>query len=246
MIRRVPYAALLVALSPAILLTACSGGKDSAAEKPAGDEDPGLSGALGDQITVDPDLVGQNEAANAATTRPASNALPPEARGAQAIALARTDAQQMVGGASRMKVVPQAETVAGQLPASATLTAAARAAASPAGQGDCAKKARYTMQWAAKLPETFPVYPRGSVQEAAGTDEGRCSLRVVNFQTAVPLTDVLNFYYTRAANAGFSAQHVRDGREDVLGGVKGASSYVVYARKLEGGTTEVDLITSGG
>ncbi|MXP24515.1 hypothetical protein GRI39_00425 [Altererythrobacter indicus] len=237
--------ALLVIVSPAVLATGCSS-KRSDGETPVAENDPALSGALGDQITVDPDLVGQNGGSNAASIRSSRGALPPEARGRQAIALARTDALQMVGGANKLKQVPDPVEVKGTLPLSATLTAAARAAASPAGQGDCASKATYTMQWAAKLPQTFPVYPRGSVQEAAGNDQGACSLRVVNFQTAVPLGDVLNFYFTRASTAGFSAQHVRDGSDDVLGGVKGKQSYVVYARKLDDGATEVDLITSGG
>lgn len=237
--------ALMLVLSPAVMLASCGSKRDSA-EAPTQENDPALSGALGDQITIDPDLVGQNGGNTAASTRSSSGALPPEARGRQAIALARTDALQMLGGANQIKQVPDPVVVEGKLPPSATLTAAARAAASPAGQGDCAKKASYNMQWAAKLPQTFPVYPRGSVQEAAGNDTGACSLRVVNFQTAVPLGDVLNFYFTRASAAGFSAEHVRDGREDVLGGVKGKQSYVVYARKLDDGATEVDLITSGG
>ena len=236
--------ALLLVMFPAMALTSC-GSKRSDPQAPVEEGDPALSGALGDQITIDPDLVGQNGGNNAASIRSSSGALPPEARGRQAVALARTDALRIVGGANRLKQVPDPVVVEGRLPASATLTAAARAAASPAGQGDCAKKASYNMQWAAKLPPTFPVYPRGSVQEAAGNDDGACSLRVVNFQTAVPLGDVLNFYFTCASASGFSAQHVRDGREDVLGGVKGKQAYVVYVRKLDDGATEVDLITSG-
>ena len=56
--------------------------------------------------------------------------------------------------------------------------------------------------WAAKLPAAFPVYPRGNTQEAAGTDEGQCALRVVSFLTPVALEEVLAFYYTRARAAG--------------------------------------------
>jgi hypothetical protein len=102
------------------------------------------------------------------------------------------------------------------------------------------------MQWAARLPAAFPVYPRGAVQEAAGTDASGCSLRVVNFVTPVPLGEVMDFYYSRARAAGFSAQRVLQDGDNVLGGVKGASSYVVYARRLPSGNTEVDLVTSGG
>ena len=84
------------------------------------------------------------------------------------------------------------------------------------------------------------------MQAIVGTDDSGCSLRVVNFVTPVPLGEVMDFYYSRARVAGFSAQRVLQDGDDVLGGVKGGASYVVYARRLPSGNTEVDLITSGG
>ena len=98
---------------------------------------------------------------------------------------------------------------------------------------------------AAKLPQPFPVYPRGNVQEAAGTDAQGCSLRVVSFTTPVGLRDVMDFYHSRALQAGYKADYVRQGGDDVLGGTKGGASYVVYARKLPSGRTGVDLVTNG-
>jgi len=81
-----------------------------------------------------------------------------------------------------------AELIEGEVPQTAALTAAARAAASPAGKGNCAEIAGYTMAWAAKMPASFPVYPRANVQEAAGTDEGGCALRnhVFDFAGCLP------------------------------------------------------------
>ena len=84
------------------------------------------------------------------------------------------------------------------------------------------------------------------MQEAAGTDQAGCALRVVNFQTPVAIDDVVDFYFSSASKAGYSARRVRDGGDDILGGVKGGASYVVYARRLASGATEVDLVTSGG
>ena len=123
-------------------------------------------------------------------------------------------------------------------PLPAPLVAAARAA------GGCAERAENTARWAARLPQPFPVYPRGAVQEAAGTDAAGCALRVVSFVTPVPLGEVLDFYFTRARDAGFSAQRVLQDGDDVLAGAKGSASYVVYARRLPSGNTEVDLVTS--
>ncbi len=232
----------LTALCPALLLTACGSGDDG--KEKAGSEDGAMSAALGDEIMVDPDLAGQNNANSAVSAGLRDGSLPPEARTDEAISRARAEALKLVGGSGKLLSAPEAMEVSGSLPAEAALTAAARAAAAPGGEANCADKAEYTMKWAAKLPKTFPVYPRGAVQEAAGTDDGACNLRVVNFVSAVPLNTVLDFYYTRATQAGFSTQRVREGEDDILGGVKGKASYVIYFRKLASGSTEVDLITN--
>ena len=235
--------ALLV--TPLLLLAACGDNGDEEATD-AAEGDPAMDSALEEQIMVDPDLVGQNQANAAASLGSEDGSIPAADRSPEAIAAARAQALKLVGGPGAMKKAPTPREISGSLPADSALTAAARAAASPGGQGDCAARARYTTEWAAKLPGSFPVYPRAAVQEAAGTDEGACSLRVVNFSTPVPLSEVIDFYYTRANAAGFSAQYVREGEEDVLGGTKGRASYVVYARALPGGGTNVDLVTSGG
>ena len=231
----------LIAMT-ALLLSGC-GGKDEPSKTKT--DDAAMSGALGQQLATDPDLAGENGANTAASVPSADGSVPSLDTSPQALASARAAALDLVGGPGAMKKAPQASQISGPLPQDSQLTAAARAAASPNGQGDCAAKATYTAQWAAKLPDTFPVYPQGAVQEAAGTDEGACNLRVVNFATPVPIGEVLDFYYTRASAKGFSAQHVRDGDEDVLGGSKGGSSYIVYARKLADGATSVDLVTNG-
>jgi hypothetical protein len=233
----------LCLLAPALLLAAC-GSKDEPA-KPATD-DPAMAGALGDQVLTDPDLSSENGANRAASMPSTDGAVPAADMSPQALAAARGAALKLVGGPGAMKKAPDAREVKGTLPADSQLTAAARAAASPGGQGDCAAQARYTAAWAAKLPATFPVYPKGAVQEAAGTDQGDCALRVVNFITPVPVAEVIDFYYTRASGAGYSAQHVRQAGEDQLGGTKGASSFIVYARQLPKGGSSVDLVTHGG
>ena len=235
----------LLAASAALLLAGCGWFGDDA-DEPVSEEDPALTGALNDPITTDPDLAGQNRADSAVFVPSGDGSVPTVDNNAEAIAAARADALRIVGGPGRMQKAPQPEEVAGKLPDAAALTAAARAAAAPGGNGDCAGRAQYTMQWAARLPAPFPVYPRGAVQEAAGTDASGCSLRVVNFVTPVPLGEVMDFYYSRARAAGFSTQRVLQDGDDVLGGVKGRASYVVYARRLPSGNTEVDLVTSGG
>jgi len=203
------------------------------------EDDPALSGALNEPIMVDPDLVGQNRANSAASLPSHDDSLPTIDAGPEAIAAARTEALRLVGGPGRMKKAPEPREVSGQLPADAALTIAARASTR------CAERVENTAEWAARLPRPFPVYPRAAVQEAAGTDAAGCSLRVVSFVTPVPLGEVMDCYFTRARTAGFSAQRLLHDGDDVLAGVKGAASYVVYARRLPSGNTEVDLVTGG-
>ncbi|WP_237164812.1 hypothetical protein [Paraurantiacibacter namhicola] len=225
-------------------MSACGGGDEPV--KPQPDSDPLLDGALAEQIMVDPDLVGQNQAANVASVSAPDGSIPALDMDVDTISAARQEAIELVGGTGAMRKAPEPKEVSGALPESAALTAAARAAAAPGGNRNCAEDVNYTAKWAARLPAAFPVYPRSAVQEAAGTDGNGCALRVVNFQTPVDIDDVTSFYYTRATAAGYSAQHVREGGDNVLGGVKGRASYVIYARTLPTGATEVDMVVSGG
>lgn len=227
-----------------VLITLLAGcGPRKAADAPA-DRDPAVAAALADEIMVDPDLARQNPN-NAALTGggPASAPIPTEDKGAEAIAAARADAAKLVGGALQHAPAPATGSgaPAGQTAAQTANIALGRNAAGQA----CAAKVAYTMGWAARLPAAFPVYPRGHVQEAAGTDADGCRLRVVTFVTPVPLGEVTDFYWTRARTAGFAAAHRLDGGDHVIEGTKGAAGWVAYLRTRDG-LTEVDLVTNGG
>ena len=149
----------------------------------------------------------------------------------------------MVGGASNLKPAPAARQLAADAPDTAGMVAAARALVQPGGT-NCAQSAEYGSAWAAKLPSAFPVYPRGNTQEAAGTDEGECALRVVSFYTPVALDEVFAFYSTRARDAGYGVEHTRKEGDNILSGTKGDSAYVIYGRRLDQGVTQIDLVTS--
>ena len=225
-------------LTGALLLAGC--GSDDKA--PSGDEtDPALSGALGDQIMVDPALAGQDGAALSAGGGRIT--LPPEDISPEAIADARKKAAELAGG--KLMAAPQPAKGGAASLAESAATAAQVAQTSKAASTDCASKVQYSNTWAARLPAALPVYPRGAVQEAAGIDGEGCSLRVVNFVTPVTPDDVISFYYTKAGQAGYGAEYKLDGNDHVLGGRKDGNAYVVYARKLGSGVTEVDLVASG-
>lgn len=233
-----PARLVMLGLAGTLLLAGC-GAKD---KKPAAEEsDPAMSGALSDQIMVDPEMAGQQGAAVAVNNSPIT--LPPQDRSPEAIALAKGKAAEMLGG-SLLAAPKPAQGGASSL-AEGAATAAQVAQASKLAHTDCTSKVQYSNTWAAKLPAELPVYPRGAVQEAAGTDNDGCALRVVNFLTPVTPEDVISFYYTSASKGGYGAEYKLDGKDHALGGSKGGKAYVVYARKLDSGITEVDLVTSG-
>lgn len=238
--RFVPSLLLVLALSP--LMAAC--GQD-AAPKPTVDMDPALTAALGEQILVDPDLVSMNDANAVAQIPDFDRSVPTLDAGPDAIARARAAALELLGGLSGLKSAPAPrQTDKGQGRAS-LLTAAARVIAGPGETGRCTNRVSHTAAWAARMPQAFPVYPMGAVQDAAGIDQGGCSLRVVSFHTPVPLPEVMDFYFTRASVAGFALDRVMQEGDDVLAGTRGKGAVIVYARRLPSGATEVELVTSG-
>ncbi|MBF7010168.1 hypothetical protein QUC32_10860 [Novosphingobium resinovorum] len=228
----------VLSLMGTLMLAGCGSGDKQ--PDPA-DTDPALNGALGDQIMVDPEMAGDQGAAVSAEGRRIT--VPAQDRTPEAIAAAKKQAAQLAGGA--LKPAPSPAQGGGAALAAGAATAAQVAAEAKVAKADCSAKVQYSNTWAAKLPAELPVYPRGAVQEAAGIDGQGCALRVVNFATPVSVSDVVSFYYTRALGAGYGAEYKIDGGDSVLGGRKDGKAYVVYARKLDSGLTEVDLVTSG-
>lgn len=224
------------------MLSACGNADEGA--RASDEEDPAITAALNHPLSYDPDLASMNRANSAASMPTQDGWLPTVDSGPDAIEAARSEALGLVGGSSGLRKAPEPREVSETLPPEAALTAAARALSAPGIDGNCAQGVSYTMQWAAKMPPALPIYPRGAVQEAAGTDEGDCALRVVNFVTPVRLDDVLDFYFTCARNAGFQAEHLLQDGRNVLAGSRQGRAFVVYARELPSGLVEVDLVTS--
>lgn len=233
-----------LSLAALMLLSACGQDAGSDAAMAPDHSDPLMNAALADQIMVDPDMVGRNGANHAASLASGDGSIPRPDSGPEAAMAARDEALALIGGSAALRRAPAPERVEGELPPQATLSVAARAAATPDGR-DCAAQAQFGAVWAARMPPAFPVYPRGAVHEAAGSDSGQCRLRVVNFTTPVTLSDVLDFYYTRAIADGFIVQAIMQGQDNVLGGVRQGRSFMVFARPAPGGQTSVDLVTTG-
>jgi hypothetical protein len=221
--------ARLLTLAAALAVGACSSGGDNALAEMdnallANGVDPALTSALEDQILVDPNLVQQ---ANPNTVRP------PEAP---------VQAQYPAGSA-------RAEAALASMQSAGAATDGGRQARPSATAGPCGTSLPFDhgAQWARRLPAEFPLYPGGQVTEAAGSDQGRCRMRVVTFSTADPYPRVLQYYRSLAAQAGFSAEHQKRGQDHVLGGVKESNDgayYLIVTPKAQG--SEVALIANNG
>lgn len=216
-------------------LTAC-GREDTSALGAKAELDPAIVAALADPIMIDPDLASQNRG-NAAISLDRFDAVPLDDNSPEAIAAAKADAARLAG--AMLKTAPEAtEDKDGLAPA---LTAGRLAAILPDLPGGCLGGLRYSYAWAASAPPSLPIYPRGHVLEAAGS--AGCGLRAVVFTTPVDASAVIDFYFTRAGEAGFTAERRRSGAVEALSGRKGAAAFMVRVRPAANGLSEVELAT---
>jgi hypothetical protein len=228
---RLPFLFALPLLG--IALTAC-GGEGPSAPHDQAEFDPAIVAALADPIMIDPDLASQNRG-NAALALDGFEAVPLDDNSPEAMAAAKADAARLAGG--MIKTAPEAAATSETL--ATGVTAAQLAATLPAGPTGCLGGLRYGYAWAATWPHSLPIYPRGHVLEAAGS--AGCGLRAVVFTTPVEIPAVIDFYYTRASDAGFTAARRRAGAAEVLSGRKGAAAFVVQVRPGANGLSQVEL-----
>ncbi len=217
-------------------LSAC--GEAEEQSRPA-ERDPAVVQALNDQLMVDPDLAGQNEA-NAALTTGIDHSLPPFSPSRDTIRQARAEAVEMVGGEAKL-VVPlslaQADTGSGKLPPLESHIS------SLPGAEDCATSLRYSARWAARLPERLPVFPHGATIDAAGSTQDGCKLRAVTFLSGNTPENVAAFYAARAK--GFELDYRVRGPVTQLTGASKDGRFALELRELPGGNLQASLLTFG-
>jgi hypothetical protein len=205
----------------------------------ANDADPALTSALADQIMVDPALAqSSNRNAIRAPDGPASAPVPPEGGpgGPQ---------PPLPEGLLRAPPPTQGDAEDASGTTLGTLAAAQRRG-HLRGRQDCEAQLRFSAAWAARLPAAIPIYPNGRVSEAAGTDVPGCGMRIVSFTADAPLQTVIDWYYTRAVRAGYSAEHRLAADDHVLAGARPSGDDAYYIMLADqGGRTTVDLVTGG-
>lgn len=226
---------LLPLLLAGLALTAC-GGEEASPPQVQAQLDPAIVAALADPIMIDPDLASQNRG-NAAIALDRFDAVPLDDNPPEAIAAAKADAARLAGG--MIRTAPDASASEDKL--TPALTAGQLAATLPASPPGCLGGLRYGYAWAASMPPSLPIYPRGHVLEAAGS--AGCGLRAVVFTTPVETSAVIDFYHTRAGDAGFTTERRRNDAAEALSGRKGAAAFVVRVRPGADGLSEVELAT---
>lgn len=215
----------------------------------ANTHDPAMMSALQDQIMVDPSLAHKaNHDAVRPPAQPLSGAVPPDG-----IAAAPGGTAATTGQASSQAVKPTPAPRSASCPqcsaAKASLTLGALAARQPDRRtAACAGALRYSAGWADRLPADLPLYPDARVSEAAGSQGNNCALRAVSFSTSASLQQVMDWYYTRASNAGYSADQQADGGQHVLGGTRDrdGGAFALFLTSRRDGGTDVDLIANNG
>ncbi len=213
--------------------------------------DPAMMSALQDQIMVDPALAGQsNNDALRPPQQPYSGATPPDSVAApkpDGNAVAANTGSSSSGG-SKPAPAPSGDCPQCQIKNdSVTLGALAKRQADKRIAG-CAGNLQYSAAWVQRLPADLPLYPDAKVDEAAGSTNGGCALRVVSFSTGASVQTVLDWYYGRATSAGYDAEHQAKGGQHVLGGIraKDGGAFMIYLEKRGDGRTEVDIVVNNG
>ncbi|GAA4761077.1 hypothetical protein GCM10023219_01100 [Stakelama sediminis] len=244
--------AIIVTIAGALALTGCDGASHRASSGSASitvaetalTDNPGIAAALQNPVMTDSSLSDKsNDTAIRPPDRPRADTVPADR--------AAPGPEATIDTAQLMKAPPPVTsgTCHQCQVARNSLTLGALAAQQPDERAaGCAADLRYSASWTLHLPKGAPLFPDARVTEAAGTDKGVCALRVASFWTATPMKTVLDWYYTRAKNAGYNAEHRAIGQEHILSGMRKGddSSYALFLKPRSGGGTEIDLVASGG
>ncbi|MBO9621203.1 MAG: hypothetical protein J7500_00680 [Sphingomonas sp.] len=201
--------------------------------------DPAVASALNDPIMVDPALgVRANSDAIRPPAQPYSGALPADTVAANN---GKVELGKLLHAPAPVPAAQGSGRNAVTLGGLAAHQKDRRAAA-------CAGTLQYSATWAQRLPADLPLFPQARVTEAGGAQGSGCALRVVSFSAPQPLATLVDWYYTRAVRAGYTAEHQLDGETHVLGGTRKRDdgAYVVFLAARDDGGTDVDLIANNG
>lgn len=204
--------------------------------------DPIVAQALSDQLMVDPDLVGQNEA-NAALISAPDGSVPTEIATQAAIRAAREAAGVILAKRGGPVALPEPQSLA-QVGEEAPLELLSSQVARLASAAECLDTASYSAGWAARMPAELPIYPRSATVSALGSDEDGCALRAVRLHTPVPLDEVSAFYFAIATAGEFAPSYRASNGQHRIEGTSGDRELAVQIRSSLEGLTQIDIVTA--
>ena len=223
---------LALSCSIALVLGGCARPDPVAGQTEA---DPAIAQAVLAPILTDPDLVSLDKRF-AVMSDPGvlDGSLPPDDFAPETVAAARAEAAGLVGGA-----VQGAVAVGGACAGCDGVLLAQRAGVF--GKA-CSAGLDESLGWALRLPDDLPIYPKAHLREAVGSVGGQCQVRGASFTAPVPAGQVIAFYRSVAARAGFSLRQL--GVSGLLG-TRGATRLAIIVRGQPGGLAQFDLLVAG-
>jgi hypothetical protein len=203
-------------------------------------QDPVIARALHDPLMSDPDLASRNEA-NAAIGFVDSSALP--------VLTASSEEAQAARDALRIEML-ETGTLPDLPPASAKPGAAALGPMSGAAElldavdapAACAQGLKEDFAIAANLPAAAAIPRPAMVVQAGGSDGEGCRIRIIRYQTAAPIADVLQYHFVRASRAGLSPQRFAAPADSIAAKGKQGERLAVHLRRTPHRLTGVTLI----
>lgn len=203
-------------------------------------QDPVIARALHDPLMSDPDLASRNEA-NAAIGFADSGALPVMAASREAADAAREALRLELLEAGPIPDLPRPQ-YGSSGKAIGPLTGPDALLAIVGAPAACADSLIEDFALAASLPPVAAIPPRGMVKQAGGTDADGCRIRIVRYDSAAPMEDVLQYHYARALRAGLRARLYAKPEASIAAIGAGGEALVVHVRPAIGGLTGVTLI----
>jgi len=229
---------LLLLLS---LVAACAPSKPKATEDSALiAQDPVIARALHDPLMSDPDLASRNEA-NAAIGFVDSSALPVFAASSEEAQAAREALRIELLESGTLPDLPPASARAGTAPLG-PMSGPAELLAAVEAPAACAKGLKEDFAIAANLPAAAAIPRPAMVVQAGGADAEGCRIRIIRYQTAAPIADVLQYHFVRASRAGLSPERFAAPADSIMAKGKQGERLAVHVRRTPHRMTGVTLV----
>ncbi|MCK0128791.1 hypothetical protein [Erythrobacter sp. F6033] len=222
-----------------LALSACAPEAETVVEQSVVATDPLMAKALNDPLMVDPDLAYRNEA-NAVLTLRSDHALPPLVATDELANRARDAARVELLAEGQIPALPFPSSDAGPADLSA-LTKADAMLVAVGGPQECVSSLSEGLNWSVDMPGPSAVMPHGMVQQAAGSSNADCNVRIVRYVTPVDIEDAMGYHFTRADRARLRPVTYEQPEHSIVGDGR-TEHFVAHFREGPGGMTAVDLV----